>query len=902
MLNASYTIRAYGEANLTVSIANAATYGSSPMVMTMTPIVSGTVVDRNVGDLIGVYYSPGVITTYGTATQINSVLANAKYVGTQNSVVGESINVSVKYAANSTVIESGVISVAITPNDNQKYSFSLVSNAVQVFNHSPNNFIDIPVSFSSNAPTTQLSISINEADGFFANGATETGVYAKADNRVHGGSSNTNSTKQYITNLKFCNSKSTDFWINASVYHGESISTGASFNKHMLSTGVMSNAAVSNSAPVTNGITSLANMFRVIPPTAALVADANSYTYSLNIVANSSILTLQANSVGGVVVTPSANSITLSGGTAANTNLTLATLKGTFKDAPNSFGVQAVSCVGTNSLGMNYTENATLTIGTSGSNVNFSNSSVSGLDEVDVVPTVFPRPFIARMFDGTSIFPVTDLRGININRTIKGKHKLRITNNNQLSGFFTANGVPPTIFAQPISFEITDTLENLNVVLQSLKYIPKENKDVSFHLSVQQVDTSYTGYSCEADVPLYYTPFIKKGVVAMGENYITTSNAATSNAAVGPSYAYLGDVAMAAAGTRCFAFITPTGDLYTWGIATNGSLGRTGVATIPQKVAGTNWRSVSCGADFMIATKNDGTLWAWGDNAFGKTGLGSDLNAGSASYSTPTQVGSSTTWSTIHACGDDMAFAVNGTSVYSWGRTSYIGRTPSGFNYSYPVICFTPATAPTKLAAGGLAAALITTNGNLYTCGDNTNYITGRGTSAGITASFTAVYNGNATDKFDQVCLGKQVSIGLVKINGVSDGVIYGWGANPNSSLGITANTNISTPTAYTLPVVAGNWPTFSGVACTGSAAANSGVSIFQQGLDPFAQFTLSSRHLIQNMFVGGTGNNLGITANSVSQPHTVTPVSKLPPLPNAYNTLHSKYFSGNDGVLVVIS
>jgi alpha-tubulin suppressor-like RCC1 family protein len=60
----------------------------------------------------------------------------------------------------------------------------------------------------------------------------------------------------------------------------------------------------------------------------------------------------------------------------------------------------------------------------------------------------------------------------------------------------------------------------------------------------------------------------------------------------------------------------------------------------------TTWSNVACGYEHIIATKTDGTLWAWGGNQFGQLGLGNIT-----SRSSPVQVGALTTWSNI-ACGD----------------------------------------------------------------------------------------------------------------------------------------------------------------------------------------------------------------------------------------------------------
>ena len=78
----------------------------------------------------------------------------------------------------------------------------------------------------------------------------------------------------------------------------------------------------------------------------------------------------------------------------------------------------------------------------------------------------------------------------------------------------------------------------------------------------------------------------------------------------------------------------------------------------------TNWSDVAGGANIFLALKTDGTIWSWGNNFNGALGL----NAGQQdARSSPTQVGTGTTWSSI-AMGEHVASAIktDGT-LWSWG-------------------------------------------------------------------------------------------------------------------------------------------------------------------------------------------------------------------------------------------
>ena len=103
---------------------------------------------------------------------------------------------------------------------------------------------------------------------------------------------------------------------------------------------------------------------------------------------------------------------------------------------------------------------------------------------------------------------------------------------------------------------------------------------------------------------------------------------------------------MAAAGADTLEDISGT----LWGTGSNNS----GVigdgttiyrSTLVQVGALTNWAVVSGtpGSQNSTAIKTDGTMWAWGDDNFGRLGL----NTTNIDRSSPTQIGALTTWSKV---------------------------------------------------------------------------------------------------------------------------------------------------------------------------------------------------------------------------------------------------------------
>lgn len=95
------------------------------------------------------------------------------------------------------------------------------------------------------------------------------------------------------------------------------------------------------------------------------------------------------------------------------------------------------------------------------------------------------------------------------------------------------------------------------------------------------------------------------------------------------------------------AAIRTDGTLWMWGRNDYGILGQNMVSSgisSPVQVSG-QWKQAyiiqTDNAAVTLALRNDGTLWAWGDNSSGLFGRGDTV-----SYSSPVQVGSGT-WSTI---------------------------------------------------------------------------------------------------------------------------------------------------------------------------------------------------------------------------------------------------------------
>jgi alpha-tubulin suppressor-like RCC1 family protein len=267
--------------------------------------------------------------------------------------------------------------------------------------------------------------------------------------------------------------------------------------------------------------------------------------------------------------------------------------------------------------------------------------------------------------------------------------------------------------------------------------------------------------------------------------------------------------------------LTTSGALYTWGYNANGELGLgdTLNRSSPVQVGTlTNWSQIAAGTNHTLAVKTDGTLWVWGWNFLGGLGLGliSGLDPG-ADKSSPTQLGSLTTWQSV-ACAQYASAAIktDGT-MWTWGgdgagdNYGVLGNN-SDQNTSSPVQVGT-LTSWVSLFKGnrsstmGAINAVVPTitvnstvdmedifvpkeyflNAGLYTWGLNFSGALGANTSSGdrsTPAQVGSLTNWKATST--------SRAPGTIAVK--TDGTLWSWGNNKYGNLGQNNLTNYSSP------------------------------------------------------------------------------------------------------------
>jgi len=238
------------------------------------------------------------------------------------------------------------------------------------------------------------------------------------------------------------------------------------------------------------------------------------------------------------------------------------------------------------------------------------------------------------------------------------------------------------------------------------------------------------------------------------------------------------------------------GESYEGALGLNtGELGGVWQVSSPTQIPGTTWSNAVGGENMTIATKTDGSLWMWGDNSYG--GLGANL-AGGMPYtkrSSPIQVGTDTTWSTNIANGQGAAWAIktNGT-LWAWGNNQQyaalgLNQHGPGTNYSSPVQVGTNTTWSSLGAGsgqGGVMAAMKT---------DGTMWVWGRNYAGALGLNDASPSNGRSSPVQLPGTTWASVSVGSNQMMATkTDGTLWSWGYNLYGNLGDNTNIKRSSP------------------------------------------------------------------------------------------------------------
>ena len=161
------------------------------------------------------------------------------------------------------------------------------------------------------------------------------------------------------------------------------------------------------------------------------------------------------------------------------------------------------------------------------------------------------------------------------------------------------------------------------------------------------------------------------------------------------------------------AAIKNDGTLWTWGLNEYGQLGQNNKTyySSPTQIPGTTWSKIDLGYHSGAGLKTDGTLWSWGMNNNGMLGQN---QPGNSRYSSPVQV-PGTTWKHITFSYYDLLATKTDGTLWAWGSNAY-GQL--GQNNLIPVSSPVQIPGTTWSIVGGAGAAT-KTDGTLWTWGEN---------------------------------------------------------------------------------------------------------------------------------------------------------------------------------------
>lgn len=171
------------------------------------------------------------------------------------------------------------------------------------------------------------------------------------------------------------------------------------------------------------------------------------------------------------------------------------------------------------------------------------------------------------------------------------------------------------------------------------------------------------------------------------------------------------------------------GSVWTWGSNAAGQLTNNinigiwdNMNTVPVKVKITDVKSVSVGLDYTLALKNDGTVWAFGENFYGQLANPDNLGTHSPNI-TPTRVRELTNVVQISAGSwHAVALKTDGT-VWSWGY-NYYGQLGNSKNIGTHEPNYIPSqieglSAIKKVEAGFWHTTAVNTKNIMYSWGYN---------------------------------------------------------------------------------------------------------------------------------------------------------------------------------------
>ena len=216
-----------------------------------------------------------------------------------------------------------------------------------------------------------------------------------------------------------------------------------------------------------------------------------------------------------------------------------------------------------------------------------------------------------------------------------------------------------------------------------------------------------------------------------------------------------------ASGDTAFA-IDNNGNVWVWGSNKYGKFGNgtnESGSNIPVKINNiSNVISLSSVSDHVIALKNDGTVWGWGNNGYGQLGIGSTEN-----HYVPTQITDLENIKRIDTGGGySVALKEDGT-VWTWGN-NYFGQLGNGTNQDSNVpIMVENLTNVKDISSGRYITLALKEDGNVW--------------SWGQFGEASTIHNNKTPSKVENLSNVKDIKASLLFALALKeDGTVWAWG------------------------------------------------------------------------------------------------------------------------------
>lgn len=250
-----------------------------------------------------------------------------------------------------------------------------------------------------------------------------------------------------------------------------------------------------------------------------------------------------------------------------------------------------------------------------------------------------------------------------------------------------------------------------------------------------------------------------------------------------------------AGGGYCSIALKRDGTVWAWGrnLVSEKGKGSNSGSNVPVQVGGKNPLAgvvaIATTGGHSLVLKNDGTVWAWGLNMFGQLGNGSFVES-----DVPVQVGGETplTGVVAIAAGYDNSLALkNDGTVYAWGENSW-GQLGNGgkadSNTPVQVGGGTPISDVVAVSCGDGQSLALKSDGTVWAWG--TNYYEELGTGNNVSSSLPVQVGGKTPlTQVDAIAGGVGFSLALK-----SDGTLWAWGRNDYGELGTGDNVRSALP------------------------------------------------------------------------------------------------------------